>query len=128
MLEVEKITGVRLESYYLYDRITKEKITENNCNKYDYQNAYDNRIKYDYLYDDALEKDPIKFLIKNKGFIYIPMLIRNQQKAYIFQFSTKDIGKIIDNLPTFNSVGNIVPTVYEQLTLPLEEIGGVVHA
>jgi hypothetical protein len=120
MLEIEKITGIKLESYYLYDRKTNEKITVQNCEKtFDYFNAYNNRITFKYVFDDELERNPVAFLQKRNGFIYVPICLRNQMKAYIFEFNLQDVNRFY-----IAQEG-----VYEQLCLPLKEmLGGVVHA
>lgn len=108
MLEIEKNTGIRLDAYYLYDRVSKEKITVQNCDRtFDYRQVYNNRSIYDYLFDDELEKNPIKVLAKCNGYVYIPVCLRNQQKAYIFQFNPADIKRLSATIP-----------VYEQLCLP----------
>ena len=111
MLDIEKNTGIRLNAYYLYDRLNKEKITIQNCERtFEYHNTYDNRCKFDYVFDDEIEKNPIKFLQKCNGHVYVPICLRNQQKAYIFEFNSEDLKKI---LATQEQIVR-----YEQLCLP----------
>lgn len=113
MLEIEKNTGIRLDAYYLYDRIAKEKITVQNCERtFEYRQAYKNRSIYNYLFDDELEKNPIKTLVKCNGYVYIPVCLRNQQKAYIFEFNLEDIKRLSATEETSATV------IYEQLCLP----------
>lgn len=126
MLKIEHSTGVKLEAYYLYDKTTKEKITIQNCNKSsDYSYIYNNCTKLDYSYDEELDIDPVKVLQRNKGFLYIPICLRNQQKAYIFQFNTDDLCRaFVQN----NQKKRVSSVIYEQICLPLEEMGGVIYA
>ena len=113
MLKIESDTGIKLDAYYLYDRLNKEKITVNNYQRtFEYRNAYDNRSIFDYMFDDEIEKNPIKFLQKCNGHVYIPVCLRNQQKAYIFEFNMEDIQRILATQETSATV------IYEQLCLP----------
>ena len=119
MLKIESDTGIKLNAYYLYDRKTREQITvQNHQRTFDYYNAYSNRVKFNYMFDDELEKNPIQVLHKCNGFVYVPICLRNQQKAYIFEFDPADVNRFY-----ITQEG-----IYEQLCLPLEEMGGVVHA
>lgn len=114
MLNIETTTGIRIDSYYMFDRVSKERITVQNCERtFENHQAYDNRYKFDYLFNDELEKNPVQFLNKCNGFVYVPICLRNQQKAYIFEFNLEDIKSLI------NPVGDIVSPTYEQLTLPI---------
>jgi hypothetical protein len=113
MLEIEKNTGIRLDAYYLYDRVAKEKITVQNCERtFEYRQAYNNRSIFDYMFDDEIEKNPLKVLQKCNGHVYVPVCLRNQQKAYIFEFNREDIQRILATQETS------VTVVYEQLYLP----------
>ena len=115
MLKIEYSTGIKLDSYYLYDRENKERITIENCYKYnDYAYIYHNCTRLDFSYDEELDKDPIKMLQKSKGCVYVPICLRNQQKAYVFKFNTDDLCRVFVNNGMVEK-----QEVYEQLCLPL---------
>jgi hypothetical protein len=91
IFKIESQVGVECLSYGLYDKVNKEYITRENANKnYDYCNAYDNRCRYRYTYNESLLDNPTEYLLKHHGEIYFPILVKGMQKAYVAQF---DISK-----------------------------------
>lgn len=120
MLKIESDTGIRLDAYYLYDKLNKERITADNYERtFNYHQAYNNRSIFDYMFDDEIEKNPVKFLQKCNGHVYVPVCLSKQQKAYIFKFNQEDI-KRLSQAPN----ADVIAIAYAQTKLPFDMLGG----
>ena len=84
---IESELDIKCLAYGLYDKINKEYITEENRhNSFDYYEVYDSYGRYCYSCDESLKNNPLDYLIKHNGRIYLPMLKKGAKKGYYAEF------------------------------------------